>query len=104
MLLFIAPSILFITGVVMYKFPPKNINFLYGYKTPSSMKSQERWDFAQIYSAKKLMLGGALTGLLGLINYLLNIGVTEIFQTIVLLIVVVYIIAGTEITLKRRFK
>jgi len=27
--------------------PPANINHLYGYRTPASMASQERWDFAQ---------------------------------------------------------
>ena len=48
-------------GFIMLYFPPKKINGLYGYRTSSSMKSQERWDFAQIYSAKELIkLGGLL--------------------------------------------
>ena len=56
-------GIIFIfTGFVMIQFPPKKINPLYGYRTISSMKSQERWDFAQRFSAKEMMkLGGLLT-------------------------------------------
>lgn len=47
-----------VSGFVLYKFPPKKINSLYGYRTSGSMKSQERWDFSQIYSAKLLMRYG----------------------------------------------
>lgn len=31
---------------VQLKFPPKKINSRYGYRSVSSMKSQETWDFA----------------------------------------------------------
>ena len=37
-------------GAVMFRFPPKEINYFYGYWTKSSMKSQYRWDFAQKHS------------------------------------------------------
>lgn len=40
-------------------FPPKKINHLYGYRTTASMKSQERWDFAQKYSTGKMFQAGA---------------------------------------------
>jgi uncharacterized membrane protein len=41
-------SILFlIIFFISYKFPPKKINTFYGYRTSRSMKSQERWNFAQ---------------------------------------------------------
>src|SRR5690554_7927889 len=59
-----------IAGFVMLKFPPKEINGLYGYRTKSSMKNQERWDFAQNYSAKEMMKLGfvlVLTGIFGLL-------------------------------------
>lgn len=57
-----------IAGVIMLKYPPKKINYFYGYRTKSSMKSQERWDFAQNYSAKELINLGfflCLTSLIG---------------------------------------
>jgi uncharacterized membrane protein len=53
-----------ITGLVMYFFPPKKINYLYGYRTNSSMKTQENWDFAQKYASKLMIqIGFILSGL-----------------------------------------
>ncbi|MDA0356796.1 MAG: SdpI family protein, partial [Bacteroidetes bacterium] len=53
--LFLIPStsglIFMLAGFIMLKLPPKKINSLYGYRTRSSMKNQERWDFSQKYSA-----------------------------------------------------
>lgn len=51
----ISGPIFMIAGYLLLKKPPKRINTLYGYRTSNSMKSQERWDFAQNYSAKELM-------------------------------------------------
>jgi uncharacterized membrane protein len=72
--LFIIPAltgvIFLIVGFIMYKFPPKEINALYGYRTISSMKSKERWVFAQEYSSLEMIKTGAilsLTSVLGLI-------------------------------------
>src|SRR5690606_21805595 len=54
-------GILFIlAGAILYVFPPKKINGLYGYRTGSSMKNQQKWDFAQKYSAKIMMLTGLI--------------------------------------------
>jgi len=44
----------YITGFYIKKKPPKNKNAGYGYRTAGSMKSQERWDFAQKHSADKI--------------------------------------------------
>jgi hypothetical protein len=35
--------------LVFLKFPPKNINSIYGYRTARSMKSQKIWDAANSY-------------------------------------------------------
>ena len=60
-------GVLFVlAGVVVYFFPPKEINGLYGYRTANSMKSQERWTFAQIYSARKMMWYGSALILVGI--------------------------------------
>ncbi len=49
-------------GIIMYFFPPKKINLIYGYKTERAMQSQQNWDLAQKYSSKIMMsLGGLLT-------------------------------------------
>jgi len=47
-----------IAGGIMYFFPPKKVNSLYGYRTARSMKNQKNWDFAQIYGAKALCVLG----------------------------------------------
>ncbi|SFN62153.1 SdpI/YhfL protein family protein [Paenimyroides ummariense] len=49
-----------LAGVMMYAYPPKKINGLYGYRTQTSMQSQQKWDFAQTYSAKIMMLTGLI--------------------------------------------
>jgi len=50
--------IFFIIGWIHLKFPPKKINHTYGYRTKSSMQSQEIWEFAQQFSAKEMIKGG----------------------------------------------
>ena len=47
-----------VVALILYKFPPKKINHLYGYRTAKSMSSQERWDFAQKYSALRMLESG----------------------------------------------
>ena len=47
-----------IVALILYIFPPKKINNLYGYRTAKSMSSQERWDFAQKYSALRMIESG----------------------------------------------
>lgn len=47
-----------IAGGIMYFFPPKKVNSLYGYRTARSMKNQKNWDFAQTYGAKALCVLG----------------------------------------------
>jgi uncharacterized membrane protein len=50
---FLCGLLFIIAGYILLKFPPKNINSLYGYRTSSSMENQEKWDFAQNYSSKE---------------------------------------------------
>ena len=93
-------SIFIIAGFIMYRFPPKKINMFYGYRTMNSMKSQERWDFSQKYSAKELMkFGGIILPfcLLGLLD------LPENYINIAVLFAVFIPILTTEIALRRRF-
>jgi hypothetical protein len=61
-------SVFILAGLVLYKFPPKKINALYGYRTNASIKSQERWDFAQVFAGKQMMKLGALLALLSFVG------------------------------------
>ena len=52
---------------LIYKYPPKKINTLYGYRTNRSMKNKEIWDFANTYSAKFLLNFSLLTCIIQII-------------------------------------
>ena len=74
------PSILFLSGGIFYlaalvfsKFPPKKINYLYGYRTKASMKSQESWNFAQNYTSKKMKYISLYIFIIGAFSIFLNI-------------------------------
>ena len=96
--LFIIPLLTGITfslaGFIMLKFPPKKINSLYGYRTASSMKSNERWSFAQNYSSKEMIkLGFILAaccvfGFLPIFDNFTNmiIGLTLMIMTTIILL------------------
>ena len=103
---FFSTGILFIIGgYILLKNPPKEINWLYGYRTKISMKNQKLWDFAQTYSAKVLMkLGLALTSisLLGLI-YTPTIEVALMLTLIVIIFNVVLLVYLVEKKLKQQY-
>ena len=46
--------IFYVADYIQFKFLPKKINFLYGYLTKTSTRSQEVWNYAQTFSAKKI--------------------------------------------------
>ncbi len=37
------------TGALIYKYPPKQVNNVLGYRTNMSMKNEETWKFANVY-------------------------------------------------------
>ena len=48
----IIPIVMVITGRMMWKHCPKNINGMYGYMTTRSMKNMDTWKFAHDYCGK----------------------------------------------------
>lgn len=94
-----------IAGYIMSKFPPKEINGLYGYRTSSSMKSQERWDFSQRYAAQEMIKLGALLAVSSLIGFLTDFSPT-INMTIglsFLILASIILIWRVEKALKQKF-
>lgn len=95
-----------VTGFILLKFPPKDVNFLYGYRTKNSMKSKERWDFAQTYSAKLMLKGGCFYLVLGVFSLffsfsqVINVGI----GMGTLLLGCVLLIIKTEKSIKQKFK
>ncbi|HRB72352.1 MAG TPA: SdpI family protein [Flavobacterium sp.] len=98
-------GIFILAGLIQYCFPPKKINSLYGYRTSSSMKSQERWQFAQKYSAIELIKSGVILMLLAMTPLLLPVLKNSEFaisMALVLLFVFI-LIYRTEKALKKKF-
>lgn len=88
--IFLIPFILIILGYILYRFPPKKINFFYGFRTKMSMKNKKNWDFANKRLAKLLFITGlvmvVITTILFLLNHYKVINLTENNMVVVVLI------------------
>ncbi len=61
LVLFLFLSLLYIgIGALMYKYPPKQVNYILGYRTTMSMKNEETWKFANVYWAKTFFIDGLI--------------------------------------------
>jgi uncharacterized membrane protein len=56
-------------GFLLYRKPPARINWFYGYRTSASMRSRERWEFAQVEGARALMQAGGTLMLLAIPSF-----------------------------------
>jgi uncharacterized membrane protein len=98
--------IFLITGFFRDKFPPKKINYLYGYRTSASKQSQEAWDFAQEFSSKEMTnwawieISAGIAGLFLHFNKNVELGVALTLITMSC----VFLFLKTEKALKQRFK
>lgn len=97
--------IFMIAGFILLKFPPRQINNLYGYRTSGSKKSQERWDFAQRYSANLMVKTGTVFTLFSMAGlfFKLNTMIELIVAIVLLLAAVILLTVKTEQKLKERF-
>lgn len=89
-----------------HSFPPKEINYLYGYRTKRSMKSQESWDFAQRYSNIQMVKAALFMIVISFAGYLFsaeNVALHLIGGTAITIIGVAYMLITTERELKKRF-
>ncbi|WP_298766873.1 SdpI family protein [uncultured Polaribacter sp.] len=66
--IFTTNGLLFLISIIFWKFPPKKINGLYGYRTPKAMQNQQIWDFANATFNKSLLIytGISFIGMLAL--------------------------------------
>ena len=91
--------------VILFRlFPPKKINYLYGYRTPRSMRSQEAWDEGNRYSGKWLVWAATGTCLVQLTLWLSLGPEDSLLPTVfILLLAVLSVLPATEVRLRRRF-
>lgn len=92
-------------GFIMMKYPPKNINDFYGYRMPSVMKNQERWDFAQNFSAVKSLQLGVVLFAFSFLNPL--IGISQLQSCVIgigiMILGCAYMVLVTEKAIKKNF-
>ena len=101
--LFIGPVILGI-AIFFRIHPPAEINHSYGYRTATSMRSQEAWDEAQRYSANVMIIAGVAIVLYQVISSVtMRPGLSLATSAIVLLLALFAVLPITEAHLKSTF-
>jgi len=98
-------AVILVVTAITHFFPPKKINPLYGYRTPGSMRSPERWTFAQSYSTRRMFEASLVLLLTGILLLSVNfnpfvqlwIGIAE------LILMPAYLVISTERALKQNF-
>jgi uncharacterized membrane protein len=103
---FLVGFIFLITALITLKFPPKKINYLYGYRTTASMKNQEVWDFAQRYSGIKMIQAGLFLMLISFVNVFLNFKdefLSVVFGMVFIIAAVIYLFVSTEKAIRKNF-
>ena len=78
--------ILVVISLILFYFPPKKINLIYGHRTSLSMKNQDTWDEANKRSSYMMVLVSAMTCIFQLIGivFKLNQEKTILYATIFL--------------------
>ncbi|MBV7441271.1 SdpI family protein [Weeksellaceae bacterium TAE3-ERU29] len=97
--------IFIIAGFILYQFPPKNINSLYGYRTKRSMKDIYHWSFAQKYSGRLMMWSGGVYAMLIMFLFWLKLEdlITIIIALALLILVPIILFILVEKKLKGKF-
>lgn len=102
LILIIVGPIYFLAGLLLFKYPPKKINSLYGYRTNRSMKSQKIWDYAQKKSAKEMMKVGLTMGLFSTLDLIFEI--PELWGLVVGLAMLVVLSVGLLLKVERNLR
>lgn len=98
-------SIFIISGSILYKFPPKKINSIYGYRTPNAILNQKTWDFSQIYAAKQLIIMGCILLVFFTVSLFTNFNsqINTIIGLILLVSITLLMLLRVEKAIKKRF-
>ena len=104
------PLIMIVMGRYFMKKSPKEINYIFGYRTNMSMKNKDTWDFAHKYFGKRWFCLGWLLIPISVIPMLFVIGKGEdIIGTVGMVVMVIDLILliapifPTERALKKIF-
>jgi len=97
-------------GLYFYVAGPKKINYVFGYRTPMSMKNLDTWKFGNIYAGRCMWITGAvlLIGSLITLFIIMNSDTTTIRNVGIAIIIAHAVmifgtIISTEIALRKNF-
>jgi len=97
-------------GRIFIKNAPKNINYVFGYRTTMSMKNKDTWEFAHKYCGKLWYRCGMILMILSAVVMLVIIGQSEeVIGTVgailctIEMIPLIGCIVPTEIALRKNF-
>lgn len=95
--------IFILAGLIQKRFPPKEINSLYGYRTTLSMKNQQNWDEGNRYSTALIIKCGWVLVITGLIitGLLMLVPMSPEARTLTKVILMLACAFGTVIVLFR---
>lgn len=106
----IIPVMMLGFGRIMWKHIPKNINYIFGYRTTRSMKNDDTWKFAHEYCGRLWWKLGLImlfpTILVHIPFYNCDENVVSTVATIIMTVQLIVLIASifpTEIALKKNF-
>lgn len=104
------PVVVIVTGRIMWKHYPKNINGLVGYRTTRSMKNMDTWKFAHEYCGKLWWKIGWIMIILSALIYIPLcqsdnnvIGIAGVVLITIQCIILIISIYPTEKALKEHF-
>lgn len=99
----LGPLILII-AIIFYKYPPKTINHVYGYRTNRSMRSQPAWDEAQRFSSRWMLIMAIITTGYQVVSiFIMPYRASTLSSAIVLCVLLIAVLPITERHLKQRF-
>ena len=88
-------------ALVCCLFPPKNINYWYGYRTFRSMENTENWKIANKYSAKIMLVSMVILLLISVMFDFIEY-TNDILLIVLLLISFAYLFYSTEKKIKKQ--
>lgn len=104
------PITILVIGILIYKFPPKNINGFYGYRTSRSMKNIDTWMFANKHCGKVWFILGCSLIIPTIISHIpfYNSSSDTIFNMCIIVMIIqtmilCFSIIPTEVMLRKKF-
>lgn len=101
----LSTGIIFIVcGFLLFKFPPKQVNGVIGYRTSKSMKNKHIWHEAQRYGGISMIVLGIVNIILGALGYFIKGFLMDYnFQILFMILGALIMIAMDERHLRKIF-